>query len=83
MYSVALLAVSAVVTGVTPPVWSTSTTTPIVISGSRFGTSLPYGVSSISLCLTASLAGSNCTGVEVVCHMNGTTSSGAVFSGKG
>lgn len=81
-YSAAGLSVSAVVTGVAPYVWSTSTTTAVTIAGSRFGTSLSPGRTSIPLCLTSSLITSYCTGVEVVCHMNGTTSTGAPFTGK-
>lgn len=81
-YSAASLSVSAVVTGVIPSVWSTSTTTAITISGSRFGTSLPVGRGSIPLCLSTALINSNCTFGEVVCHMNGTTSSGGPFAGE-
>lgn len=81
-YSASSLSVSAIVTGVVPSVWSTSTTTAITITGSRFGTSLPAGRALIPFCLTSSLISSLCTGVEVICHLNGSTSAGALFSGE-
>lgn len=80
-YSAATLSVSALVTGVTPSVWSTSAATAIVISGSRFGSSLPVGRTSVSLCLTGYL-NSNCLGAEVLCHMNGSISNGVTFTGE-